>query len=128
MAIVKMKKFHLLVLNSYREKLLRELQIFRNIQFEDVCEVENFESEDLLRFKRIAVEEEISKYEDQMNQCTYAIDLISKHTTQLTGLKALIEGLPNYTFEEMEKKVSSMDFEMEYSSIKSLGDELAALL
>ncbi|WP_317316340.1 V-type ATP synthase subunit I [Peptostreptococcus russellii] len=127
MAIVKMKKFHLLVLNSYREKLLRELQIFRNIQFEDVCEVENFESEDLLRFKRIAVEEEISKYEDQMNQCTYAIDLISKHTTQLTGLKALIEGLPNYTFEEMEKKVSSMDFEMEYSSIKSLGDELASI-
>ncbi len=127
MAIVKMKKFHLLVLNSYREKLLRELQIFRNIQFEDVCEVENFESEDLLQFKRISVEEEISKYEDQMNQCTYAIDLIGKHATQLTGLKALIEGLPNYTFEEMEKKVSSIDFDKEYRVVKSLGDELASI-
>lgn len=126
MAIVKMKKFHLLVLNSYRKELLRELQIFRNIQFEDVCEVENFESEDLLQFKRISVEDEISKYEDKMNQCTYAIDLIGKHATQLTGLKALIEGLPNYTFEEMEKKVSSIDFEKEYGMIKSLGDELAS--
>lgn len=127
MAIVKMKKFHLLVLNSYREELLRELQIFRNIQFEDVCEVENFEDEDLLRFKRIAVDEEISKYEDQMNQCTYAIDLIGKYAPQLTGLKALIEGLPNYTFEEMEEKVSTIDFEKEYGEIKSLGDELASI-
>lgn len=127
MAIVKMKKFHLLVLNSYREKLLRELQIFRNIQFEDVCELQNFEEEDLLSFKRIPVDEEVSKYEDQMNQCTYAIDLIGKYSTQIAGLKALIKGLPNYTFEEMEKKALSMDFEKEYGDIKSLGDELAGI-
>ncbi len=127
MAIVKMKKFHLMLLNSYRENLLRELQIFRNIQFEDVCEVDDFESQDLLKFKRIAIEDEISKYEDQMNQCTHAIDLIGKHTSQLTGIKALIEGLPNYTFEEMEKKATSIDFDKEYEEVKSLGDQLASI-
>ena len=127
MAIVKMKKFHLLVLDSYREELLRELQIFRNIQFEDVCGVEDFEDEDLLRFKRISVDSEISEFEDKMNQCTYAIDLIGKYTPQIKGLKALMEGLPNYTFEEMEKKVASIDFEKEYSEVKALGDELAGI-
>lgn len=127
MAIVKMKKFHLLVLDSYREELLRELQIFRNVQFEDVRDVENFEDEDLLRFSKIPVDEEVSKIEDKMNQCTYAIDLIGKYTPQIGGLKGLIEGLPNYTFEEMEKKVASIDFEKEYKEVKSLGDELAGI-
>ena len=83
MAIVKMKKFHLLALDSQRERLLRELQIFRNIQFEDVCDVEDFEDEDLQSFKKPIVESQLSEYDDIMNQCLYVIDLVSKYTPQI---------------------------------------------
>lgn len=127
MAIVKMKKFHLLVLDSYREKLLRELQIFRNIQFEDVCEIEDFEEKDLFKFKRPHIEEKVNSYEEKINQCNYAIDLITKYTPSVSGFKNLVDGLPNYTFEEMEKKAREFPFEEEYGLVKELGDELNSI-
>ena len=127
MAIVKMKKFHLLALDSQRERLLRELQIFRNIQFEDVCDVEDFENEDLQSFKKPIVESQLSEYDDIMNQCLYVIDLVSKYTPPISGLKSLIDGLPNYTFEEMESRVEDINFDLEYEEVKVLGDELAKI-
>ncbi|CAK7036634.1 MAG: hypothetical protein PEPC_01554 [Peptostreptococcus russellii] len=127
MAIVKMKKFHLLALDSQRERLLRELQIFRNIQFEDVCDVEDFEDEDLQSFKKPIVESQLSEYDDIMNQCLYVIDLVSKYTPPISGLKSLIDGLPNYTFEEMESRVEDINFDLEYEEVKVLGDELAKI-
>ncbi|MEG0250685.1 MAG: V-type ATP synthase subunit I [Peptostreptococcus sp.] len=127
MAIVKMKKFHLLALDSHREKLLRELQIFRNIQFEDVSNVEDFEDEGLLSFQKPIVDSQVSEFEDRMNQCLYIIDLISKYTPPISGLKSLIDGLPNYTFEEMENRVKDVNFEVEYGQVKILGDELAKI-
>lgn len=125
MAIVKMKKFHLLVLDSHREKLLKELQLFRNIQFEDVCGIEDFGDETLSAFKRPAVDESVSKYDDTINQCSYAIDLINKYSPQISGIKGLINGLPNYTFEEMEKKALEVNFNQKYTEVKGLGDELS---
>lgn len=125
MAIVKMKKFNLLILNAYRENLLRELQLFRNVQFEDAVDVEDFSQESLSRYKKPAIEEDLSYIDEVMNKCNYGIDLIGKYAPSLSGLKALIAGLPNYTFEEMEKRVSEIDFEGNYKEIKSLGDELA---
>ncbi|WP_243155121.1 V-type ATP synthase subunit I [Peptostreptococcus canis] len=127
MAIVKMKKFDLLVLESYREKLLRELQIFRNIQFEDVKDIEDFEDKSLERFKKPIVEEYISNLDENMNKSIYAIELISKYAPTVSGLKSLKEGLPNYTFVEMEKRISEIDFDKEYDIIKILGDELSSV-
>lgn len=127
MAIVKMKKFHLLVLDSYREKLLRELQLFRNVQFEDTKDVVDFSDEGLSRFERPKTEDEISKLDDDINRCNYVIDLISKYDPQVSPLKGLIDGLPNYTFEQMESEVAGVDYDAMYSSIKSLGDNLAVV-
>lgn len=127
MAIVKMKKFHLLALDSNREKLLRELQIFRNIQFEDVCDVEDFEDKSLLSFQKPVVDSQVSEFEDSMNKCLYVIDLITKYTPPISGLKSLIEGLPNYTFEEMENRVKDINFDLEYEQVKTLGDELSRI-
>lgn len=127
MAIVKMKKIHLLVLNSDRENLLRELQIFRNIQFEDVKDVEDFSSESLSKFEDLRIEDAISKIDDEISRTSYVIDLISKYTPEISGIKSLIEGLPNYTFEQMEEGVAREDFDKDYSYIKDLGDKLSAV-
>src|SRR3712207_3555523 len=125
MAIVNMKKFNLLVLESNREELLRELQIFRSVQFEDSKEVEEFDEELISKFGRPNFEDDVSEYDEKINRCNYAIELISKHSPVISGLKSLIKGLPNYTFDEMEKRISQIDFEGDYSTIKDLGDRLA---
>ena len=78
MAIVKMKKFHLLALNSHRETLLRNLQVFRNIQFEDVCEEEDFSDQSLGSFKRPKVDEMVAMYDEEISKSNYIIDLVSK--------------------------------------------------
>lgn len=125
MAIVNMKKFNLLVLESHREELLRELQIFRSVQFEDSREVEEFDDDLISKFGRPNYEGIVSEYDEQINKCNYAIELISKHSPAISGLKSLMKGLPNYTFDEMEKRVSNIDFESDYSIIKNLGDSLS---
>lgn len=125
MAIVNMKKFNLLVLQSHREELLRELQLFRSVQFEDVKEVAEFDEELLSRFKTIDFDDTISSYDEKLNKCTYAIDLISKYSPSVSGIKGLIRGLPNFTFEEMEKRISEIDFEKDYEEVKLLGDDLS---
>lgn len=127
MAIVKMKKFHLLVLDSYREELLRELQLFRNIQFEDAKQSDDFSVEGLERFERPIPDEEISRLDDEINRCNYVIDLIGKYDSKISPLKSLMVGLPNYTFEQMESEIAKVDYDVMYDSIKNLGDKLALL-
>lgn len=127
MAIVKMKKVHLLALNSDRERLLRELQIFRNIQFEDVKNLEDFSSEALSKFESLKSEDDIAKIDDELSKTSYVIDLISKYNPEISGIKGLIEGLPNYTFEEMEEEVEKIDFNEKYSYIKDLGDKISVI-
>lgn len=127
MAIVNMKKFNLLVLEFHREKLLRELQIFRNVQFEDVRKLDYFDEEVSTKFKNIEYEDSVSVYDEKLNKCVYAIDLISKHSPSISGIKSLIKGLPNYTFEDMEKRISEISFENDYKEVKYLGDSLAKI-
>ena len=127
MAIVKMKKFHLLALNSHRETLLRNLQVFRNIQFEDVCEEEDFSDQSLGSFKRPKVDEMVAMYDEEISKSNYVIDLVSKYAKTDKGLKALMKGLPNLTFEELEDKVESKDYEHVYSEIRGIGDNLGII-
>ncbi|WP_242961530.1 V-type ATP synthase subunit I [Peptostreptococcus faecalis] len=122
-----MKKFHLLVLDSNREKLLRELQLFRNVQFDDVRSIENFEDESMARFKRPDIDDKVAEIEDKISQCSSIIDLVSKYTPTVSTFRGLIDGLPNYTFEQMEEEVGKFDFEKEYNDIKALGDELSKI-
>jgi len=127
MAIVKMKKFHLLALNSHRENLLRDLQVFRNIQFEDICEEEDFGDKELESFKRPDVDGVVASFDDEIAKSNYVIDLVSRYAKQDTGFKALMKGLPNLTFEELEEMVEDKDYEGAYGHIKTLGDELAVI-
>lgn len=124
MAILKMKKFNLLVLNNKREELLRELQIFRNIQFEDSCKSQDFKTEKFERFKKIDIEQKLIKYDEILNKVSSVIEFVTKYGSPISGIKDVIKGLPNYTFEELEEKVKTIDYAKEFEMIKSLKDEL----
>lgn len=127
MAIVKMKKFNLFVPNSHLDNVLRKLQIFRNIQFKKIenrdMVMENIKD----NLNEADVEANIYYIEDEISKSEYITDSISKYKQHTPILKSMIDGLPNYTFKELEKIVSDIDFEQEYSKIKELCDELSKI-
>lgn len=119
MAIVKMKKFNLMILDSHKERLLRGLQVFRNVQFE---EYNDFKDDTFL--SDIDIVGEQKTMEDIMSKCNYVIDLVSKYSPTLPTLKQFILGLPNYTYEEMKDKAEDFNFAKVYNDVKNVGDEL----
>lgn len=120
MAIVKMKKFHLMAMNTDRDELLRRLQIFRNVQFKDV----EFDEETL---KDIDTGRESEDAELVINHCKYALDHINKYCPRSSGLKDIYYGLPNLTFNELEAKVKKIDFDKIYDLIRSNGDAMEGI-
>ncbi len=124
MAILKMKKFNLLVLNRQREELLRELQIFRNVHFENSYKNQELQDKKFNKFKKIDIEKDLIKYDEILNKVNSVIDFIGRYSSPISGIKDVIRGLPNYTFEELETKVKSIEYEKKYHIIKKLKDEL----
>ncbi|MFR4807557.1 MAG: hypothetical protein ACLT9Y_00250 [Peptostreptococcus anaerobius] len=49
---------------------MRNLQVFRNIQFEDVCEEEDFSDQSLESFKRPQVDEMVAMYDEEISKST----------------------------------------------------------
>lgn len=121
MAIVEMKRFHLLALRSDKEELLRRLQIFRNVQFSDVTDSEE---EIFQSLKPINYSGEYNVVDTAITRCNYCIKQLAKYYPEKGGLKALKEGLPNLTFAELEKEAKEIDFDAIYEQIKRNGDEL----
>lgn len=121
MAIAKMKKFQVLTFDSHKDALLRELQIFRDVDFVDLNE--NVEEGKKLQTPAFS-EEEYSDLSAKHYRIQYAVDLLHRYHTPVGGLKGLIQGKPNYTFEEMEAALEGYDWETVYRSVKEVGDEL----
>lgn len=121
MAIVKMKQFHLLALESQKDELLRRLQIFRNVEFKQSFEADEEVGEKLHREN---TDKTVSMYVEEINKCSRAIETVQKYVPSETGLKAFIKGLPNYTFDEMEKRAKTFDFDTHYSELKEISDKL----
>lgn len=115
-----MKEFHLLALKSEKDELFRRLQIFRNVQFTDMKEDESLSG----RLGNLNITKEFNDVDTATTRCKYCLGQLSRYYPSKGGLKALKEGLPNYTFREMEDKVKDIDFDMIYERIKRNGDSL----
>lgn len=124
MAIAKMSKFNLLMPALYREELFRELQVFRNVEFHE-SRIDDSKALELLT--PVSKNESIEKLEDEISRCNYVIDLVSKYAPKKGGFKAMAEGLPNLTFEELELIEKTFDFDGYYKKIRELGDELDSI-
>ncbi len=115
MAIVRMKKFHLLAHKADKDKLLRNLQIFRNVQFSQV-------DSDNEAISEVKYQDELTEIEQKLSFCKYALDHMSKYYPKSSGLKEMYIGLPNLTFEELEARAENIDFDSIYNSIRANGD------
>lgn len=120
MAIVKMSKFSLFAFDSERENLLHELQKFGYVHF-DSLDDEELLSEGL---DTVDMPESIGEVDEEISKVKYAIELLSKYDERETGIKSLIKGKENLTFEELEERASNFDYLPIYNQLRVLSSKL----
>ncbi len=121
MAIVKMSNFSLFAFDSDRDSLLHELQKFGYVHFNSLDENEELLDDGL---ETVNIPKSIGEVDEEISKAKYAIDILSKYYEKETGLKAMIKGLDNVNFDELEKKASDIDFLQIYNKVKDLATKL----
>ncbi len=114
MSIVKMSKFNLLAFNYDRTNLLKELQDFEFVHFNNLTKTEN---EDINSLEQVVVDSEVEAITDELGKVTWSIDLLSKYKEKEGMIKSLKEGLPSYTFDEIKDIGSKFDFKSVYQTL-----------
>ena len=122
MSMLKMSKFNLLAFDYDRSRLLKELQEFEYVHFnnlndEKVQEVEEVAEDNLL--KRVVPDAELLKAQEESQRVSWAIELLSKYEEKKSKLKAMKEGVRNYSYEEIIKKGSGFEFKPIYTKLQN---------
>jgi V-type ATPase 116kDa subunit family. len=119
MAIVKMSKFTLFVLENEREDLLQEMQRFKYVHFADLNEEDSFRTVDLMNFD---FSRDLEKIRGQLDKVSYCIDVLMSYKTKENLIQVLKSGVPAFDFSELEQRASHIDYETLYQEIKKLSD------
>ena len=122
MSMLKMSKFNLLAFDYDRSRLLKELQEFEYVHFnnlndEKVQEVEEVAEDNLL--KRVVPDAELLKAQEESQRVSWAIELLSKYEEKKSKLKAMKEGVQNYSYDEIIKKGSGFEFKPIYTKLQN---------
>ena len=127
MAIVKMSKFNLIAFESQKSKLLKNLQKFREVSFIDIDLEENMNTDEEKIVKKVVNNEDLTRIDERLNGVENAISLVRKYHVSKKGLKAMMAGNDNYTFEELSEKIETYDWKKTYLDLKKLGAKLNQL-
>lgn len=122
MSMLKMSKFNLLAFDYDRSRLLKELQEFEYVHFnnlndEKVQEVEEVAEDNLL--KRVVPDAELLKAQEESQRVSWAIELLSKYEEKKSKLQAMKEGVQNYSYDEIIKKGSDFEFKPIYTKLQN---------
>jgi V/A-type H+-transporting ATPase subunit I len=117
MAIVKMSEFSLFAFDIEKEALLKTLQNFGYVHFNNLAE--DFEDESM-GLEPVKVPHKLTEIEEKLSKVSSAVSILSKYEEKESSIKAMIEGNKTYTFEELEKNVLEIDY-------LALADEVLSL-
>lgn len=121
MAIVKMSNFSLFAFDSERDKLLHQLQKFEYVHFTSLDKNEDLIEEGL---EAVTIPKSIGEVDEEISKVKYAIDLLTKYYKKETGIKAMIKGMDNLNFNELEDKATNIDYLPVYHELRELSAEL----
>ena len=116
-----MSKFSLFTFDSERDNLLHELQKFEYVHFINPEEDEILVEEGL---DTVSIPKSIGEVNEEISQVKYALDLLSKYYERENGIKAMIKGKDNYTFEELEEKALEYDYVPVYTRLRELANKV----
>ncbi|MBC7088447.1 MAG: V-type ATP synthase subunit I [Tissierellales bacterium] len=111
MAIVKMSEFSLFAFDIKREDLLKTLQNFGYVHFNNLNE--EFEDE-ALSIEPVRDSQKITEVEAKLSKVSSAVNILSRYEKKESGLKAMMEGNKTYDFKELEQIVADSKY-MEYA-------------
>lgn len=125
MAIVKMNKFTLLTFESKKEKLLRKLQGFSNVEFINLQDENLLEAnEELKSLSKDEIDSSIVKYEEDLSKAKNTLDFLINYIPKKSGLKALEDDKENLTIDELDNAVKNINWNEIYKKVKVKEEEL----
>ncbi len=124
MAIVKMTEFSLFAFDSEKENLLHELQKFEYVHFQNL-EQDNALLE--MGLKSVRVPEGLVAIDEDLSRVNTSIEILSRYHQKESGIKAMKTGLDTYTFEELEKRASEIDYMPIYQNVRELWNKRESL-
>ncbi|RVU53937.1 V-type ATP synthase subunit I [Anaerosphaera multitolerans] len=121
MAIVKMSKFNLFTFDSDRSHLLKKLQKFNEVHFNDL---ESGEDDYLTE---ISVSDLSIELDSEIAKAKWAIDLLKDFVEKKGMVEALKEGNKNLTLKELTTRAQNFDFKLNYEKLFTLVEERNSL-
>ena len=125
MAIVDMSKFHLMSFGYDRELLLRDLQRFDYVHFDDL-QVEDDEAYAALN--EVEVPESITEINEELAKANWAIDILSPYKVKLGMITEMKLGQKSLTLDQLNNRAQEFDFDHSFEELKELSDQKTALL
>lgn len=116
MAIVKMSKFTLFAFKNDKEAILASLQKFEGVQFINLQETVDPEE-----FNQIEIDSEesiASNLEAEQAKVKFAIDFLKNYIPQEKGLKVMMKGKRNLTYDDLCMEAKSTDYLSVYEDVK----------
>ncbi|MDO5018117.1 MAG: V-type ATP synthase subunit I [Lagierella massiliensis] len=117
MSMVKMSKFNLLAFDYDRSKLLKKLQDFEYVHFNNLNKNEEEEKKDIL--KKVLPDAHLLEVQEEIQKVSWGIDLLSKFEVKKSKLQDMKEGVKSYTYEEIVKLGNSYDFDPLYNKLQT---------
>lgn len=122
MAIVKMDHFNLFAFDSDIDTMMHSLQDFGDIQFNDLSALNTYDEEELNEYE---VPREIQDINDELSRVTWMLDVISSYSTKKSGLAAMKDGIPTYSYEDFKAKGKAFNTDELYDSLVKITDEMS---
>lgn len=111
MAIVNMSQFQLTLFSRDKNDLLRDLQKFKYVHFSDLSEME----EEAIELQDPS--KEVVAWTEKLNRVDWAINTLSAYVEKPKGLAAYQVETPSMSYDAMESRAQSFDFEGAYRKI-----------
>lgn len=115
--MVKMSKFNLLAFDYDRSSLLRELQDFEYVHFNDLNKTKDEDKQSIL--KKVIPDSTLLGVQEELQRANWSIETLSKYVEKKPKLQELKEGVRSYTYEEIVEKGKSFDFKSIYKKLET---------
>lgn len=122
MAIVKMKKFNLYSFETNRDLLLKNLQRFKYVHFNnlDILDEE-------VQLEKVHVSDEVLEIDEEIAKADWTIKLLSKFEKKKSSVEQLKDGLKSISLDELYQRAKDFDFTSNYESLYELSEEKALI-
>ncbi len=115
--MVKMSKFNLLAFDYDRSSLLKQLQDFEYVHFNDLNKTKDEEKESIL--KKVIPDSTLLGVQEDLQRANWSIETLSKYVEKKPKLQELKEGVRSYSYEEIVEKGRTFDFKSLYKKLES---------